>query len=137
MFNYKHNVMKTICRLSSTFLGFLLVMIPIGSCEEDPAFDPGPNPPVLTVEDVVASGDAFEVHPMSTTQPQEIAGTEETFSQNYELDDTVDQWKCTRTRVSVTGGTGEFPLYNTNASVIFLVTYCKEKPYQMPLPRTS
>ena len=99
----------------------VLTVVALACSTDDSSMDPNPElePSNLTIEEVVASGNAFENFSTSTTVPEDVPGTEETFNQNYMLNDTIDQWKCTRKKVSVSGGTGKFPLFNTNASVIF------------------
>ncbi|WP_350292325.1 thiol-activated cytolysin family protein [uncultured Croceitalea sp.] len=78
----------------------------------------------LTLAQVVASGDAFEDFPPNTTE-NEVAGTETTENEDYDRKEsaegpTVEQrWVCTEKEVDITGGTHTFPLYNTNASVIW------------------
>jgi len=73
---------------------------------------------------VVASGDAFENFPPTTTET-EVGGTETTTNEPYSRKDGPEgdlieqRWICTEKEVDVTGGTHTFPLYNTNASVIW------------------
>jgi len=78
----------------------------------------------LTLAQVVASGDAFEDFPPNTTE-NEVTGTETTENEDYDRKEsaegpTIEQrWVCTEKEVDITGGTHTFPLYNTNASVIW------------------
>ncbi|KPM31528.1 Thiol-activated cytolysin [Croceitalea dokdonensis DOKDO 023] len=73
---------------------------------------------------VVASGNDFENFPSNTTET-EIPGTETTQNEDYERKESADgdiieqRWICTEKEVDITGGTQTFPLYNTNASVIW------------------
>ncbi len=77
-----------------------------------------------TLAEVVASGDAFESFPPNTTET-EVAGTETTRDDKFDRKEssngpTIEQrWVCTEKEVDITGGTQTFPLYNTNASVIW------------------
>jgi thiol-activated cytolysin len=111
--------MRTIYRLSFRFFSAVLIISTLACSKDDSITDLNPNQSNLTIEEVVARGNAFEDFATTTTPPEDIPGTQEMFSQNYTLNDTIDQWRCTRKKVSVSGGTGEFPLFNTNASVIF------------------
>ncbi|NAY93158.1 hypothetical protein GTQ34_14680 [Muricauda sp. JGD-17] len=77
-----------------------------------------------TLSEVVASGDAFENFPLNITET-EVAGTETTADDKFDRKEssngpTIEQrWVCTEKEVDITGGTHTFPLYNTNASVIW------------------
>ncbi len=73
---------------------------------------------------VVASGDPFENYPPNITE-SDVAGSEETKNEDYDRKEEADgptveqRWVCTEKEVDITGGTHTFPLYNTNASVIW------------------
>ncbi len=117
--------MKTSFKLLSRVLTFLLFILAV-ACSKDEGDDPTDpiiDPPIeSTIAEVVASGDAFENFPPNTTE-NEVAGTEITQNEDYdrkEGDETIEQrWVCTEKEVDITGGTQTFPLYNTNASVIW------------------
>ncbi|KAA1242994.1 thiol-activated cytolysin family protein [Aquimarina sp. RZ0] len=111
--------MKTINRVLRSIFSTVLIITALACSKDDTDIDLDPNLSNLTIEEVVASGDAFESFATTTTPPEDIPDTEEMFSQNYTLNDTIDQWQCIRKKVSVLGGTDKFPLFNTNASVIF------------------
>ncbi len=116
--------METTMKLFSKFWPLALALT-ILACskdggEEDPT-DPDPTDS-KTIAEVVASGNAFEDFPPNTTET-EIEGTAETMNESYdrkEDGETIEQrWVCTEKEVDITGGTHTFPLYNTNATVIW------------------
>ena len=118
--------MKTIMNLFKRVLTPAL-LIAFFACSKDDGggiTDPDGNidPSKATVEEIVASGKAFENYPPNTTET-EIDGTEQTVNEDYdrkENGETIEQrWVCTEKEVDITGGTHTFPLYNTNASVIW------------------
>lgn len=73
--------------------------------------------------EVVASGDAFPDFPANITS-SDIGMPKDTI-QNFERKESAggeivkQRWVCTEKEVDITGGTHTFPLYNTNASVIW------------------
>ncbi|MEZ4811439.1 MAG: thiol-activated cytolysin family protein [Allomuricauda sp.] len=118
--------MKTTLKLFRRFL-ILTLIFSFAACSKDGGDDPSdPNNPIdptkATVAEIVASGDEFENFPPNTTET-EVEGTEQTMNEDYdrkEEGETVEQrWVCTEKEVDITGGTHTFPLYNTNASVIW------------------
>jgi len=116
--------MKTISKVLRRVL-MLLLFISVFACSKDGTDDPTDpiEPPVgNTIAEVVASGDAFESFPPNTTET-EIEGSETTQNEDYdkkEDDENIEQrWVCTEKEVDITGGTQTFPLYNTNASVVW------------------
>ena len=116
--------MKTTMKLYSRFLTLTLIILFLGcSKDSDGTTDPNPDPDKpMTVAEVVASGDGFEEFPPTTTET-EVEGTEQSTNEDYdkkESGENVEQrWVCTEKEVDITGGTHTFPLYNTNASVIW------------------
>ncbi|NHF61337.1 hypothetical protein FK220_018430 [Flavobacteriaceae bacterium TP-CH-4] len=110
-------------------------------CPENPIDDNG-----LTA--IVASGNEFEDFPPNTTET-EVSGTETTENEPYTRKDGPDgelieqRWICTEKEVDVTGGTHTFPLYNTNASVIWPgnllqgKTLDKATPQDIPVKRAG
>ena len=115
--------MKTQNRFFRKLLILSLIIV-VGACSKDGGEDetmPPPSP-VGTVAEVVASGDSFENFPPNTTA-DDVAGTEETENEDYDRkmnnEDVEQRWICTTKEVDITGGTHTFPLYNTNASVIW------------------
>lgn len=119
--------MKAIKKLFSRFLTHVLIFSAIAcskSGDGDDTKDPTDpiDPSTATVAEIVASGDEFENYPPNTTET-EVAGTEQTADEDYDRKDegeTIEQrWVCTEKEVDITGGTHTFPLYNTNASVIW------------------
>jgi len=97
---------------------------------------------------VVASGNDFEDFPPNTTET-EIPGTETTKDEDFERKESVDgdlieqRWVCTEKEVDITGGTHTFPLYNTNASVIWPGNLLQSKtldnatPQDIPVKRAG
>ncbi|MEW2921193.1 thiol-activated cytolysin family protein [Muricauda sp. ANG21] len=119
--------MKAIKKLFSRFWTLALIFTIIAcskSGDGDDTTDPTDpiDPSTATVAEIVASGDEFENYPPNTTET-EVAGTEQTADEDYDRKDegeTIEQrWVCTKKEVDITGGTHTFPLYNTNASVIW------------------
>jgi len=91
--------------------------------ETGPASNNGCPETILNgLTEVVASGDAFESFPPNITET-DVAGTEKEGTDDFDRmvdGETVEQrWVCTEKEVDITGGTHTFPLYNTNASVIW------------------
>lgn len=116
--------MKTNFKVLSRVLT-LVLFISVFACSKDEGDEPTDptDPPVgSTVAEVVANGDTFASFPPNTTA-SEIEGTETTQNEDYdkkEGDETIEQrWVCTEKEVDITGGSQTFPLYNTNASVIW------------------
>ena len=116
--------MKTNFKVFSKVLTVVL-FISVLACSKDGGddpTDPTERPVGSTIAEVVASGDTFESFPPNTTET-DIEGTETTQNEDYdkkEGDETIEQrWVCTEKEVDITGGTQTFPLYNTNASVIW------------------
>ena len=114
---------KTIfAKMLVTFI--VLTAMSCSSDSDEMPTDPGTDPEPIgdTVAEVVASGDPFENFPPTTTET-EVGGTETTQNEDYDRKvdgETVEQrWVCTEKEVDITGGTQTFPLYNTNASVIW------------------
>ena len=117
-------------KTKSKFLGScfaLLVVVLVVACSKDAADEPtegqGIDPPIPeTIAEVVASGNPFENFPSTITET-EVDGMETTRNEDYDRKvngETVEQrWVCTEKEVDITGGTHTFPLYNTNASVIW------------------
>ena len=72
--------------------------------------------------EVVASGNAFENFPPNISE-SDVAGTEsqetDTFDRMVDGETVQQRWVCTEKEVDITGGSHTFPLYNTNASVIW------------------
>ncbi|MRI01286.1 hypothetical protein GH721_12160 [Kriegella sp. EG-1] len=115
--------MKTQNKYSRHLMVLSLIVL-IWACSKD---DNGvttepPITPVGTVAEVVASGDAFDSFPPNITET-DVAGTENEGTDDFDRmveGETVEQrWVCTEKEVDITGGTHRFPLYNTNASVIW------------------
>jgi thiol-activated cytolysin len=117
--------MKTSFQFISKFLTLFLFILAVACSKDggDAPIDPTVDPPIgSTIAEVVASGEAFENFPPSTTAT-EIEGTETAQNEDYdrkEANETIEQrWVCTEKEVDITGGSQTFPLYNTNASVIW------------------
>lgn len=115
--------MKTQNKLFGKLTAMLFMALAIGCSKDDGGTtDPPIDPPVGTIAEVVASGDAFESFPPTTTATD--VGTETTKNEDYDRKDSTganieQRWICTEKEVDITGGTHTFPLYNTNASVIW------------------
>lgn len=107
-------------------LTVLLALLFIASCSKDspepapvPISEPDPDPETtsLTFAEVIASGDDFEPFPESRTE--EIISESEPEIEDSQLDEDPVRWLCTTKTVDVLDGSGEFSLFNPNASVIY------------------
>ena len=105
----------------------LIVLTFIGifwACSKDEPTEPGPepNPEVASFEDVIKLGGDTASFPTSRTEVTNdtLSVDSETPTEIDENGDTVKKrYICTKRSVSVTDGNGEFPLFDTNAEVIF------------------
>ena len=96
----------------STFLFF--------ACDPDSTTEPiNPNPG--TFEEVIAQGESIESYPLSRTSDTLVTEDPQTDDvPTVEEGRQVEQrFVCTRRTLSVLDGSGEFPLFNTNADVIY------------------
>lgn len=106
-----------------TVLSLIVLIWACSKDDNDNTTDP-PTEPIGSIAEVVARGDDFENFPPNITET-EVAGTETTQNEDFERKESADgdiieqRWICTEKEVDITGGTQTFPLYNTNASVIW------------------
>ncbi|MCB0592501.1 MAG: thiol-activated cytolysin family protein [Lewinellaceae bacterium] len=110
--------MKTLLKFFSGLSLATFLLLP-ASCNKEDA--PQPNPGADTFEGVVAQGRDFDSFPESRTVDTLASG--ELFEEDVEAEDngnTITQrWICTTRTLSVLDGSGQFPLFNTNADVIY------------------
>ena len=118
--------MKTF-RDTAKFLS-LLFAITLIACSKsddggttDPDNNPDPTPEATTFEEVIALGADPESFPESRTE--EVVNESEPESEDYEREEgdeaVKERFICTRKTVNVLDGNGTFPLFNTNAEVIY------------------
>lgn len=115
--------MKTQNKFFSKLIIFTLIILGFSCSKDDPVEPgPGPTPEVTTFEEVVKLGGDTESFPTSRS-----VITQDTLSVETENPTEIDEnganvtkrYICTKRSVSVTDGNGEFPLFDTNAEVIF------------------
>lgn len=75
----------------------------------------------MTFEEVLSSGGTFE--PIPETRSVDTLSVGDPEADDREVDEggapVTERWICTTSRVSVLDGNGQFPLFNTNADVIY------------------
>jgi thiol-activated cytolysin len=106
----------------STFTVSLLLLasfITITSCSENgTSTDPDQE---MTFEDVIKSGNEFEQIP--DTRTTDTLSVSEPVAEDRQVEDNgsieSQRWICTTKTLSVLDGNGQFPLFNTNADVIY------------------
>jgi len=104
-----------------TFLAILLMSLFVlsTSCKDNSV---SPVPAELTFEDILSRGGAFESFPDYRTTDTVAVGEPE--SRDYDTTDEngssiTQRFVCNRKTLSVLDGNGQFPLFNTNADVIY------------------
>ncbi|MFS4448136.1 thiol-activated cytolysin family protein [Maribacter sp. 2307UL18-2] len=115
--------MKTQNRFFSKLITFTLILLGLACSKDDPVEPgPGPTPEVTTFEDVIKLGGDTESFPTSrneVTKDTLSVKTENPTETNENGENVTKRYICTKRSVSVTDGNGEFPLFDTNAEVIF------------------
>jgi thiol-activated cytolysin len=110
---------KTINLSLLLFIVSLLLIFIFASCSDNStSADPGGE---QTFESVIAGGGSFEPAPENRTVDTLSVG--ESATDDRDTDDNgsliTQRWICTTSTVSVLDGNGQFPLFNTNADVIY------------------
>jgi thiol-activated cytolysin len=107
--------------LSTLAVSFLLVasLLALTSCSENGTSS---NPDrELTFEEVIQSGGEFEQIP--DTRTTDTLAVSEPLAEDRQVDENgsteSQRWICTTKTLSVLDGNGQFPLFNTNADVIY------------------
>jgi len=101
---------------------FVLLFITFTSCKEGGSAT-GPEPPgePLTFEEVIALGGETEEFPESRTT--DTLAVSEPVAEDRQVEDggstESQRWICTTKTLSVLDGNGQFPLFNTNADVVY------------------
>lgn len=113
----------TISRILQGIL-FALLFITFTSCKEGGSAtgpDPDPNTDPQTFEEVIALGGETDEFPESrTTDTLAVSEPQVDDRQVEEGGNTKTQrWVCTTKTLSVLDGNGQYPLFNTNADVIY------------------
>ncbi len=107
--------------LSTFALSLLLAvsLFTISSCSENGT---STNPDMeLTFEDVIKSGGEFEQIPQNRTTDTLSVSQPVAEDRQVEENGSIEsqRWICTTKTLSVLDGNGQFPLFNTNADVIY------------------
>ncbi len=101
---------------------FSLLFIAFTSCKEGGSAT-GPEPPVdpQTFEEVIALGGETEEFPEARTTDTLAVSEPETDDRDVEEGGNTEtqRWICTTKTLSVLDGNGQYPLFNTNADVIY------------------
>jgi thiol-activated cytolysin len=107
--------------LSTLTVSLLLIasFLTISSCSENgTSVDPDLE---MTFEDVIKSGGEFEQIPEGRTT--DTLAVSEPVAEDRQVEEDgsteVQRWICTTKTLSVLDGNGQFPLFNTNADVIY------------------
>lgn len=98
----------------------ILAMAAAAACNKD-STSTGPDINASSFEEVVASGGEVASFPQSRTTDT-LAVEEPAVDDRINNEDaqpTTERWVCTTRTLSVTDGNGQFPLFNTNADVIY------------------
>ncbi len=112
--------MKTNIKYSAALL--LLICLSIISCSKDEGMSPD-NPNNRSFEEVIARGGDFPSYPQSRTE--ELISESSPYSEEYDntnedgVATSTERFECVTRRVSVLDGNGQFPLFDTNADVIY------------------
>ncbi len=120
--------MKTTKRVTLQLLSLALALCVItcskdnepGDDGSDPDGNPDPETMAETIAELIANGNDFEEFP--TSRESDTTNVSEPVNEDFDATDgSEDQnrWICTTKTVNVLDGNGQFPLFNTNASVIW------------------
>ena len=97
----------------------ILLLTVISACSENGTAPVDENE--MTFEEIIASGGTFEPIPESRTV--DTLSTGEPVTEDREFSEggepKTERWICTTRTLSVLDGNGQFPLFNTNADVIY------------------
>jgi len=88
---------------------YLLSLLMLAACQQEDELQQEMT--TTTIKEVFTSGGVPEE--VQSVEEEEVLGEEEVLLPDGST------WKCTTTRVSVTEGSSDFPLFNPNASVIY------------------
>ena len=127
-------------KTQNKYLRQLMAIALIGlvwACSKDETTDPGPDPAPTSFEEVIKLGGNTESFPTSRSEV-----TTDTLSVVAETPTEIDEsgekvtkrYICTTRSVSVTDGNGEFPLFDTNAEVIYPGALLQGKTLQETTP---
>lgn len=100
---------------------FALLFITFTSCKEGSATGPETPEDPQTFEEVIALGGETEDFPESRTTDTLAVGEPETDDRDVEEGGNTEtqRWICTTKTLSVLDGNGQYPLFNTNADVVY------------------
>ena len=103
---------------------------------------PEPPPPPATLAEVIGQTNDFaSVNPVTVDSSTVVGETNRDVDNGSGADAVTERFACTTRRVSISGGSGEFSLYNPNASVIYPGNLLQGNsldgapPQSIPLPR--
>lgn len=100
----------------------LIMLILLISCSDNGTpLDPAGPDENLTFEEILARGGNFDEIPQSRST--DTLAVTEPYNENYNTQDggkdIIERFVCTTKTLSVLDGNGKFPLFNTNADVIY------------------
>lgn len=111
---------KPIAGVPVVVCGFVIVALLIFASCSDNGISTGPDAE-LTFESVIKAGGTFE--PVPETRSVDTLSVKDPESDDRDTEDggspITERWICTTSTVSVLDGNGQFPLFNTNADVIY------------------
>ncbi len=128
--------MKTQNKYFRQLMALALVGL-LWACSKDETADPGPGPAPTSFEEVIKLGGDTESFPTSRSEVTNdtlsvVAETSTEIDENGE--NVTKRYLCTKRSVSVTDGNGEFPLFDTNAEVIYPGALLQGKTLQETTP---
>nr|WP_298793566.1 thiol-activated cytolysin family protein [uncultured Allomuricauda sp.] len=114
--------MKTTCKELNKVLIVLLLLASVACSKDDNTPGENPEPEVLTFAEVIALGNEPAPYPEGPTE--EVIEDHGTENETYQYTDSEgniinDFFVCSRKTISILDGNPEFPLFNTNAEVIY------------------
>lgn len=112
---------KSICSLLFNISPTVLLVLSLLATSCDKEVDI-PEPGELTFADVISTGSEFDAFP--TSRSEEVLAEQEPMNVDYTTEDPaggtiIERSVCVTKTVSVLDGNGQFPLFNSNADVVY------------------
>ncbi|WP_222983736.1 thiol-activated cytolysin family protein [Flagellimonas meishanensis] len=114
--------MKTMNRLPIGFFLATIVLIALSCSKDDNGPSENPEPTTLTFEEVIALGSEPASFPDGPTEEiiEDLGAENEAYQSIDSLGNIInDFFVCSRKTISILDGNPEFPLFDTNAEVIY------------------